>query len=275
MCHTKCAAPTPGILTCTFRQSPSAASCAEVSRIHDTGTPPSASSGSPKRSLRSQVSWRLASWRVAAIAAADRFREAISALQDAPRAGDNRPRASPDGRRSDRRARAARALRRAIPPPSWLEALRARRACSARSVPGDRAPVAHRVARERDSRSRAAAPRSAARSSAHTSSARWMRCASFGWMRAAACGSSRARSRMQGRPAVALAACASSRARSCRRGLRQRREAPQQRAQVQHGAADQQRHACRARRCRAMRAARRARTAPPNSSRVGSQMSIR
>ena len=125
------------------------------------------------------------------MARVDRGFQWISCPPDAPRAGDNRRRGSPDAHRSDRRARTGRALRRAARPPS-----------SARSAA--RAPRAGAPGRAGTSattrKSRASGGLVAVCSSemgrpptACTSSARWMRCASLGWMRAAAAGSTAAR----------------------------------------------------------------------------------
>ena len=56
--------------------------------------------------------------------------ERIARPPDAPRAGDNRRRGSPDVRRSDRRARTGRAPRRAILPPSSARIAASSAACS-------------------------------------------------------------------------------------------------------------------------------------------------
>ncbi len=89
-----------------------------------------------------------------------------------------------------------------------------------------------------------------------------------GWMRAAACGSSRASSACSaGQPSRGRARidpCA-----QLRRSLRQRRKPAQQRAQVEHGAADQQRHPPARADLAHRRRARRRRNVRPSSSPPG------
>ena len=118
------------------------------------------------------------------------------------------------------------ALPRGTPPPSSASKRRSRCVVQRGAVPGAERPVAQRVALERDSRVARCSSDNGRPVVTHTSSARWMRWRIVGWMRAAACGSRRCSSRMQGRPAVALAALLIEPRPQCRRGRRQRRHAP-------------------------------------------------
>ena len=192
---------------------------------------------------RSQVICRLASWRVAATARVDRGFERVRTCQVRPKLAiaDRADRRMV--RRSDRRARTAGAPHRAIRAPSCSRSAAPDRACSACAVVRD----------QRDARvnSRASGERVArlqlrdrlARSPCDTSSARWIRCASLGWMRAAAAASTPAsRACSAGQPSAPRVGI-DARRESASLASRQARDAADQRAQIQHRAADQQRHA--------------------------------
>ena len=169
---------------------------------------------------------------------------------------------------SDRRGRADASPRRESRPPSWRRRRRARRSCSAARSRGDEHPVAHRAGR----RAGSTVARCSCEIGRPARQAHLERpldaLASLGAMRAAAAGSSAASSACSaGQPSRAARASSSRAQRG--RGLRQGGQPVQQRAQIQHGAADQQRHAAaRVDRARSPRA-HRARTVPPSSSRSG------
>ncbi len=158
--------------------------------------------------------------------------------QGAPRAADSRPQRRPAGRDAGRRGRAARGLRRANRAPSSRG--NARR-CGRTAPRGPRA-------RAQRPRARAAPARASCCSSeiGRPVSAEHLQCpldtlGVAGRMRAAAAGSMRRELGMQRRPALRPGALLEARA-DRRVGLGQRRDAVQQRAEIQHRAADQQRH---------------------------------
>ena len=172
---------------------------------------------------RSHVSWRLASWRVAAMPRARSAWQVDRAVEVAPRlpvadaAHRRHLRRQRDGGRAARRAR-RRGPRRA----SRRSAARSPRAAA-------RGPAAQRDASVAAEPAVALAPRPAAptaarRSARDTSSARWMRCASVGASRAAVVGIDARELGMQRRPAVARGARI-ERGAHARIGLRQRGQA--------------------------------------------------
>ena len=196
---------------------------------------------------RSQVSCRLASWRVAAMprsrsrsAAAGR---AASPVQRLPRPGGSRRSASTAVRRAGRRARAAHALR----PPGRRPASASKR-CAMRGCSHLRSVGFERDQRGRSRMACAAGPCRARLDSGcpvrrYTSSARWMRCAS---RRRQAGGRDRVDTRQLGVQSPASPrsrACASSVGAQRGVGRGQRVQALEQCLEIQHRPAHQQRQA--------------------------------
>ena len=187
----------------------------------------------------------MASWRVAAMPRRDCLVQCEFAHQDGPRAGGNPPRASPAVRR-EITARAQRAaLRPETPAPSLRRKRRSMRSCSAARSAGTSAQSRNGVpcsglARRALQLARSAGPsRNKPRARAG--------CAGVVGVNARRGLRVEASQLAHAAPASRrCAARASMRCTQLRRRRRQRRDAPQQRPQVQHGAADQQRHAPRA-----------------------------
>ena len=183
---------------------------------------------------RSQVSWRLASWRVAAVARAASASssptvERVPCLAVADRA-HRRQR-----RRAGRRARASAAPRRRNQRRAWRRSARRCVGAARRGRPARARRAAAFAPPARCARSRAAVPLSRC-----TSSARWMRWLSRGAMRAALAGSTAASSACRaGQPA--RAARASSSLAHLEVGFGEGVEAVEQRLEVEHRAADQDR----------------------------------
>ena len=161
---------------------------------------------------RSQVSWRFASWRVAAMPRRAKRRRVDRAVEKLPRlpvadAAHRRQRPA-----SARSARAAPRSSSTRPAASIASKRCAIAACSARAVRRHERDRDRRPERRRRLRARPAAPTAAARRARSTSSARWMRCASVGSSRAAVDGIDARELGVQRRPAFARGARVESRA---------------------------------------------------------------